>query len=178
MCSAYENRLFIKLHRMPASIWPVCTCLFVCYPRDGEMKQRHCLDYCFFFFTSNQWTLILAADLHSVLLQYGVCLCVCVFHLFFALLQVHWWRMQLLDSYRTRCFSMTLTYLSLFFCLQCAGWASTSPRLEIWSVQSVRLTVSLTMKALCTAAVRKTTSVLTETPSPWPVLVSVCLYLT
>lgn len=29
-----------------------------------------------------------------------VCVCVCVFHLFFALLQVHWWRMQLLDSYR------------------------------------------------------------------------------
>lgn len=74
-------------------------------------------------------------------------------------------------------FSMTLTHLSVFFCLQCAGQASTSPRLEIWSAQSVRLIVSLTTTGRCTVAVKKTSSVLMETLSPWPVPVSVCLYL-
>lgn len=73
-------------------------------------------------------------------------------------------------------FSVTLTRLSVFFCLQCAGQASTNPRSEIWSVQSVRLTVSLTMRGRCTVAVRKTTSVLRETPPPWPVPVSVLWY--
>lgn len=83
--------------------------------------------------------------------------------------------MQLLDSYR-RSGSARHSCLCLFFCLQCAGQASTSQRSEIWSVQSVRLIVSLTMRGPFTVGVRKTTSVLKETLPPWPVHVSVLLY--
>ncbi|GLD59036.1 ephrin type-A receptor 3 isoform X1, partial [Lates japonicus] len=46
----------------------------------------------------------------------------------------------------------------------CAGQASTNPHWGTWSVQSVRLTASPTMRGHCTAAVRKTTSALRETP--------------
>ncbi len=72
-------------------------------------------------------------------------------------------------------FSVTLRHLSVFFCLQCAGQDSTSLHSGTWSVQSVRLTVSLTTRGRCTVAVRKTTSVLRETPPPWPAPVSVLL---
>ncbi|MEQ2203896.1 hypothetical protein XENOCAPTIV_005061 [Xenoophorus captivus] len=71
-------------------------------------------------------------------------------------------------------FSMMLTYMSVFFCFQCAGQASTNPLTATWSVQSVRLTASPTMRGHCTVAVRKTTFALKETLPPWHVLVSVC----
>lgn len=63
--------------------------------------------------------------------------------------------------------------LFFVFCLQCAGRASTNLCSGIWSVQSVHLIVSLTMRDRCTVAVRKITSVLRETPPLWPVPVSV-----
>lgn len=72
-------------------------------------------------------------------------------------------------------FSITLIDMSAFFCLQCAGQASTSPQLEIWSAPNVRLIASHTMRGRCTVAVKKTISVLREILSPWPVPVSVCL---
>lgn len=62
-------------------------------------------------------------------------------------------------------------------CLQCANRASTSPRWEIRSVQNVRLTASLTTRGRCSVAVKRTTSVLRETPWPWPVPVSLHFFL-
>lgn len=60
---------------------------------------------------------------------------------------------------------------------QCANRASTSPRWEIRSVQNVRLTASLTTRGRCSVAVKRTTSVLRETPWPWPVPVSLHFFL-
>lgn len=62
-------------------------------------------------------------------------------------------------------------------CFQCANRASTSPRWEILSAQNVRLTASLTTRGRCSVAVKRTTSVLRETPWPWPAPVSLYFFL-
>lgn len=62
-------------------------------------------------------------------------------------------------------------------CFQCANRVSTRPRWEIRSVQNVRLTASLTTRGRCSVAVKRTTSVLRETPWLWPVPVSLLFFL-
>lgn len=131
--------------------------------RDGEIKQSHRRDYCFY-----QQSAVSSISIRLAANLLDRCVFLCVFHLLFARLR----RRSLGGS------SSAWRSRRLSLCLQCAGRASTSRRWETWSAQSVRLTASPTTRAPCTAAARKTTSAPTATPSPWPALVSVCLYLT